>query len=219
MTHTSESANPWVAERQRGRPKNTPAAIPVAMVLPQPHPNTLNPRTTRRSQATPKSASARAKRSKPNPVKKNAPRPLKESARRRLSSWELNLSEDEGISGPRSGIQIPQENEYTQEDQEDQGVQGVQAQEVQPVNKPRGHRLRAPKKNNTKAAITEPTEPRTRLMIKDTPRPRLLISQGSQELAATKKRQATDSLEPQVTKRITRSGQEVRATARALGLD
>ncbi|KAK0729877.1 hypothetical protein B0H67DRAFT_638444 [Lasiosphaeris hirsuta] len=110
--------SPLVAERQRGRPKNTLAAIPVAMVLPQPHPNAPSPRTLRRSQATPKSASARAKRSKPKPVKKNAPRPMKESARRRLSNWELNISKDEGISSARSCIQIPQEEDYTREDQD-----------------------------------------------------------------------------------------------------
>ncbi|KAK0725631.1 hypothetical protein B0H67DRAFT_551148 [Lasiosphaeris hirsuta] len=67
-----------ITERQYGRLKNTPAAIPVAMLLlPGLDPKTPSPRTPGRS--TPKSASAKAKctRTTPKPVKAGAPRPLR----------------------------------------------------------------------------------------------------------------------------------------------
>ncbi|KAK0712131.1 hypothetical protein B0H67DRAFT_306685 [Lasiosphaeris hirsuta] len=232
--------DPKIAERQRGRPKNTPKAIPVAMLLPMPDPKTPDPRTPRRS--TPKSASAKAKRNTPKSVKAGAPRPLRQSARRELSQWERNLSEDDTIPSGRSGVQggpiqisedEDQEEDNIQGTQEGQGIQEGQGMQVQGQGpkKARG-RLRGSKNRNTKATIANPPSvpeprpapelspvPRSRLVIKPKPRSGLMISGSTQEPAATEKRRAPASLEPPVIKRTTRSGREVRPTARALRVD
>ncbi|KAK0729450.1 hypothetical protein B0H67DRAFT_638068 [Lasiosphaeris hirsuta] len=93
--------NPKVATSRRGRPKNTPTALPSDLTVPSAPPST--PRAPKR--ATPKSAKAanKAKKTTPKPTKANAPRPLQQSVWRRLSAFELLSSDDEAIRSTRSG--------------------------------------------------------------------------------------------------------------------